>query len=274
MKPKVKYPVVVVHGIGNRDGKSKAGFSKALYESVLEISSGGGFEGSWIEAAWEGVNDKFDEKMKSIVHDICKALEKERLEIVGAPERSKWQRIWAALACAALPVAAQGIPDALDLVFDLSLYMGEPRGGKIRQLVINQILEHQECVLVGHSLGSLICYDLLATSVSTSRCLPVRALVTFGSPLQWIEEIRKAEDPSRIPINLSIPWSNLFYDEDPICQCNPLDEAMFLGVTNIKIPRPDGFTDVKGPLKAHTAYWTDPTVAKTIRDFCCESTAP
>lgn len=264
----VKYPVVVVHGIGGGDSKTKAGWSRLLRETVLSSQTEEEKTKHWVEAPWEGVNDNLDTQIRAIVGDICKAMKKEKEERLKAETLTKWQRFLAGFSCMILPYVGNKIPEALDFALDLPLYIGEPRGNKIRQIVLNKINETSDCVLVGHSLGSLICFDILSEAMRINKPLPVRAMVTFGSPLQWIEEMRKEEDISHVISEINIPWTNLYYPADPICRYKLLDEELFRGVRNIELKNPAGGSGIKGGLKSHTAYWNDSCVAEHIRNYC------
>jgi len=54
----------------------------------------------------------------------------------------------------------------------------------------------------------------------------------------------------------------MFYPNDPVCLSKPLDVNQFASVTNIELAATASIG-----LLAHTAYWSDVMVAKTIRDL-------
>ena len=62
-------------------------------------------------------------------------------------------------------------------------------------------------MLVGHSLGSVVAYDLLRRELAPR----VMALVTLGSPLAW-PRVRRALDAAASPADISRgeSWSNVF----------------------------------------------------------------
>lgn len=78
----------------------------------------------------------------------------------------------------------------VDLVGDVFVYRDEAGGAAIRALVRQTIDQNPNCVLVGHSLGSVVCFDILLEMMQQGLFKnknrsewPVKSLVTFGSPL-------------------------------------------------------------------------------------------
>ena len=58
-----EYSVVVVHGIGNGTGKAREHFSDDLKSLVSKECEG--VDAKWVEASWEGINDRLDEVIAS-----------------------------------------------------------------------------------------------------------------------------------------------------------------------------------------------------------------
>ena len=71
MGSEIKYPVVVVHGAGRGDAKTRIGYSTKLRDLVLEGFGQDEREGAWLEAPWEGVNDNLDAAIRKILQGIC-----------------------------------------------------------------------------------------------------------------------------------------------------------------------------------------------------------
>lgn len=271
MKPKVKYPVVVVHGVGGGDAKTRTGYSTKLRDRVFAGFTDAEKADAWLEAPWEGVNDNLDAAIRKILQGILDEAGRKNGKRLAKHVTSWWTKTKLFFGRTVLMAAKNVLPPLLDVLLDLPLYLDAVRSRKVRESVVNRIREVPDCVLVGHSLGSVICHDTLAEAVRDGAPLPVRALVTFGSPLQWIEELRQADDPAHRPGPLTIPWTNLFYRTDPICRHRPLRSDTFPGVVNVPLKRQPCCAGLWDSFTSHTAYWTDPTVAKTIRDYCCES---
>lgn len=78
----------------------------------------------------------------------------------------------------------------VDVVGDVFVYRNSSVGNDIRNLVRNVIEDNSNCILIGHSLGSVVCYDILSDMIEgglfrnkKKNDWPVRSLITFGSPL-------------------------------------------------------------------------------------------
>ena len=268
MNCRIKYPVVVVHGVGSGDAKTRTGYSTRLVDLVLKDFSREEKASYWLEAPWEGVNDNIDAAIKKILCDICSEAENVNGKRLVTHVSSLWAKSKLFCGRLALMLVRNVLPSLLDILLDLPLYIDASRSNKIRNAVIKRIKEVPNCVLVGHSLGSVICHDILSEATRNNTSLPVRALVTFGSPLQWIDEIRQAEDQTHRPEPIEIPWTNLFYRSDPICRYRALDPSSFPGVTNIELKPPKGMAGIRGSFKSHTAYWSDEVVAEYIQQYC------
>ncbi|PBB20400.1 alpha/beta hydrolase [Mesorhizobium sp. WSM4313] len=110
-------------------------------------------------------------------------------------------------------------------------------------------------IVVAHSLGSVVAYDVLRKAGS----LKVPTLVTIGCPL-GIRAIRTPLSPIAYPNNVSA-WFNA-YDTRDVVALNPLDSANF-AVT----PPIENYSGVKnGTSNRHgiSGYLGDPTVARRI----------
>ncbi|MCS7483814.1 hypothetical protein ACFFQW_38390 [Umezawaea endophytica] len=67
----------------------------------------------------------------------------------------------------------------------VSLYLRDTAVRERVQAVVQDAVTERTRVLVAHSLGSVVAYEMLAANPDW----PVRALVTFGSPLGWSPQV-------------------------------------------------------------------------------------
>src|SRR5262249_61401873 len=84
--------------------------------------------------------------------------------------------------------------------------------------IVSASLNESPCVVVGHSLGSVVAYAVLRTD---PRPLKVRAYVTVGSPLA-IRAIRDRLRPIGFPKPAVASWYNA-YDPKDVVALYPLD---------------------------------------------------
>lgn len=271
-----KYAAVVVHGICANNGTQQAGFSKPLSKLVYPVKSQAERDEYWKEAVWEKVTNAADDKIQDVVLQVMDLYDKtsywrdEKL----AQAKCWWQKIWPNvgyyLGRMLHIVTADIAKDLLDLTLDLPLYLGEPRGAKVRKVVTDKIKEAMAktdgVVLIGHSLGSVIAYDVAEENMKNGSPLNIKTLITMGSPLKWVTDIRRAEacesDPAT-PAKLALPgirWINIYDKEDPITLKDELPDTMFSDVENIEIASDNTF------IGAHTCYWTHGKVASIVRD--------
>lgn len=234
-------PVVVVHGIGFGTNQDRAGFSIELSRDVHEAArpvtrvgdleevksaAGAAPHGGiwWAEGLWESVNDHTD-KVTELALKAC---------IPGPP--ADWHA------------------KVLDLLGDVPLYLGS-HGEKIREVVKGVIRQFPGCILVGHSLGSVIVADILSEARFSDNfaSLPISGLITLGSPLNLLG-LRRPMAGQPFPFR----WYNLWYPPDPITLGKPLNTTQFPGVTNRKLNAGESF------VVAHTSYWSSVVVANVV----------
>ena len=280
-----EYGVVVVHGIGAGTGEARRDFSAKLKANVKKmVSSASGIV--WEEADWEGVNDDIDSIAERVVKRFCKKyikeavgdLRREKCKRQHTTSESLKQRIAEFIKCVyhkfrsfcscvkycAVCVCNEHLPDVIDAAIDLPLYMQNPKQGEIRAKVREAIskaeLRAKKVILVGHSLGSVIAFDVAVAELADNKSSRLAALVTMGSPLNWVSEIRRAEACGNMetPRIKSIPWINFWDPEDPVPEFMELDRKVFHDVQNIKVE------SKKKLISAHCNYWNDKDVAQTI----------
>lgn len=247
-----RLPVVVVHGIGYGTNQDRAGFSLELstdvHESVRPVTRVGAFEkvqsasgdapGNgiwWTEGLWETVNDHVD-KVTETALKAC---------IPGPP--------------------ADWFGKVLDLLGDVPLYLG-PHGDRIRAVVKQVIQLFPGCIVVGHSLGSVIVADILSEARATDNfaSLPVSGLITLGSPLNLLGMRRPMAGDGPFPFR----WYNLWYPPDPVTLGKPLNTSQFPGVTNRKLNAGESF------VVAHTSYWSSVAVANVVYQLSVKGGTP
>ncbi|MHC4955568.1 MAG: hypothetical protein ACYTGZ_17085 [Planctomycetota bacterium] len=240
-----RLPVVVVHGVGSGENQDRAGFSLNLARGVNEAPR--------------------PVKRVGLVPDESGALEHVRR--TESPRGILWEEaLWESdnaaidqtvgvLLAARFPGISLVLEPALDVLVDVPAYLIPAQGRRIRASVRNVIKAHPNCVVVAHSLGSMIAVDILreAQLKDDFASLPVSALVTLGSPLAWLGQ-RKAPDPGGFPFR----WLNYYYPQDPVNLNRGLPRSVAPGAKNRKLGAHEGF------VVSHVAYWTSSAVANAV----------
>lgn len=260
-------PVIAVHGIGAGTGTERKGFSNDLKKLAYKDNPTASC--SWYECVWEDLNDAIDDRVGGIVKELLKSYRLPwKLDAQG-----RWGRIGqgAKIVCVNILLAIGGdyLNKGLDLGSDFMLYLDSDHGQKIRDRLKKQILDlsakHPEGIaLVAHSLGSVIAYDVVAEAVRVKQPLPIKQLITFGSPLDWTFKLRKTENKRECvytSIGRTTRWTNFYYKEDYVSIHAPLPTTQFPAVENRLLKLPKG----ESALGSHTAYWKDETFAAEIR---------
>jgi hypothetical protein len=281
-----KLAVVVVHGIGAGQGRDRQEFSLSLKRNVEKrLPSDANLV--WEEANWEVLNDAIDLVIEYVIKNNCERYAKKTEDALGRLEKkpnlwceSKYRLIKFLGKCISkikammlksktkgLAAMEKYIPDIIDAAIDLPLYMQSPKQEQIRKVVRDAIKRAKgnadKVILVGHSLGSVIAFDVAAEELNENGSGNLAALVTMGSPLKWVTEIRAAESNGKdvVPRIKSIPWINFWDLADPVPEQEELDTKIFLGVDN---------REVKSRLDlvaAHCSYWNNAEIAETIADM-------
>lgn len=195
----------------------------------------------------------------------------------------------------------------VDFFGDVVLYASSDQKSKffpIRQKILEEgvkkvkhileKLDYNEIVLAGHSLGSVIAYDILdrlnkEMNVNASlreHAVRLKGLVTFGSPLDKIafffdEKIDRSKQGIRYAIvsqlhgfkrvpaeeeNLRnglkayfehVKWLNFWTKGDPVCD----SLSVYRDVANEEVTLP---FKTKNPLACHGFYWQSPFMYQRI----------
>jgi hypothetical protein len=106
--------------------------------------------------------------------------------------------------------------------YDVFLYLTIP---VIRQEIdkaVKSTFNTEPCVVVGHSLGSIVSYNILRESSTLNAC----KFITVGSPL-GINAVKKyLKTPIKMPDSVKNGWFN-GYDERDVVALKPLDKKYF-----------------------------------------------
>ena len=133
--------------------------------------------------------------------------------------------------------------------------------GRIETGVLEAIHSDEPTVVVSHSLGTVVAYDLVRREAKP-RKWNITNFITVGSPL-GVTKIRQTLSPISYPVAVG-PWFNA-YDERDVVALYPLQTPYF-DVSPASIANKN---DVKnGTENRHgiSGYLNDPEVAKRIYD--------
>jgi hypothetical protein len=138
-------------------------------------------------------------------------------------ERGPQNWAWVQAVIRAIDRNAGSVSQSTIEQFMRDVYLYTARAGVRDEIdrIVGPALNETPCVVIGHSLGSVVAYNLLRTD---RRALKVQAYITVGSPLA----IRAVRDQLR-PIGFPAPakaWYNA-YDPKDVVALYPLDAANF-----------------------------------------------
>lgn len=158
-----------------------------------------------------------------------------------------------------------GMPTVAAFTRDVYHYLNNPGIQTPIENGVRSALEGRgECVVVGHSLGSIVAFDVIARA-GTPRDWSVPAYITVGSPLAMgpiKEKLRPLERPAEV-----ITWFNA-YDPEDVVALHPLDAKHFPVTPEVEnFDGVDNFTDNQHGI---IGYLSDPTVARRIYDALTE----
>lgn len=142
---------------------------------------------------------------------------------VNPTEKGPQNWAWVQAIIRAINRNAGGVSQSFIEKFMRDVYLYTTQSGvrdAIDNIVASDIIE-SPCVIIGHSLGSVVAYHVLRTD---RRALDVRAFVTVGSPL-GIRAIRDRFRPIGFPSKTKL-WYNAFDPRDVVA-LYPLDAANF-----------------------------------------------
>ncbi|MBN2717195.1 MAG: hypothetical protein JXX14_15185 [Deltaproteobacteria bacterium] len=250
-----KRPVSFIHGIQIGGDANVTGYSKRLQGGIRTRDKVTLADDQIHETLWADVSEAVTEKYEKLAKLIGDAL------------------------LARIPLAGNGLKAAVDLLGDVVVYRNSEHAKKIRKRVREQL--PQNSVVVAHSLGSVIAFDILQEDIEDGKyksadrnTWPFHSLITFGSPLNLKMFFR--DNDSHRNKNFSkdfgawFYWYNLSDRHDPIVSGNVLgisktpmleqryqDHAPHL---NVK----DGFINTGYHISAHMNYWSHPIVTARV----------
>jgi hypothetical protein len=140
-------------------------------------------------------------------------------------------------------------------VGDILLY--QSRGAEVRQFIADKITHGTPPVtVIAHSLGGIASVDLLALANAPT----VSRLITVGSQAPLLYEIGalfSLKPPQGLPSGFP-PWLNLYDRSDFLSY---VASRLFPTAKDVEVESGQPFPD------SHGAYFTNPEVWQTIRDF-------
>jgi hypothetical protein len=141
----------------------------------------------------------------------------------NATERGPQNWAWVQAIIRAIDRNAGGASQSAIEQLMRDVYLYTTRAGVRDEIdrIVGPALNETPCVVIGHSLGSVVAYNVLRTD---RRALKVQAYVTVGSPLA-IRAIRDQLRPIAFPA-VAKAWYNAFDPRDVVA-LYPLDAANF-----------------------------------------------
>lgn len=195
-------------------------------------------------------------------------------------------------------IAGWVVQQAVDLVGDVAIALSEGPvyeeiKAKFREKIIESYTEGEPLFVVAHSLGTIYAFDVINEMMKEGdfflpnqpETRPVLGLITLGSPLALDLFERDWQDMTNlVPAGQGIdddfrlfPWRNYWDPTDPVVSGSlvglPWNELKFKEKYGDKPydlgwdSRSRSVITGKAHLLAHTAYWTDPSVALGIRQI-------
>ena len=175
----------------------------------------------------------------------------------GPQERGVENSRWVHAIARALDRTPLGTSTISLITHDVSVYLTNRNIRRQIDAIVAEPLQAGPCVVVAHSLGSVVAYNVLCSRPAE---LDVRAFVTVGSPL-GLQSVRKQLDaPLRMPPAVQ-GWFNA-RDPRDIVATRPLDATTFaiqppiVGKSNVS-----NHTDNRHGIEG---YLNDPDVARKI----------
>ncbi|MGW2998004.1 hypothetical protein ACWDA9_42445, partial [Streptomyces sp. NPDC001193] len=103
----------------------------------------------------------------------------------------------------------------------------EELGAQIRKVVRTEIERSGARVLIAHSLGSVIAYDMVQRRELQEP--GIHTLITCGSPLGWLTVRRALPHDSHLAVPESLAWHNFHAGGDPVTAGGGLAHAVTSG---------------------------------------------
>jgi hypothetical protein len=142
---------------------------------------------------------------------------------------------------------------------DVHAYIGNTNVRQIIDGMVEKRITGASCVVVGHSLGSVVGYNVLRKLGASTKAV---RYVTLGSPLAIKPIRRRVQQPLAMPAGIK-DWLNAYDDRDVVA-LRPLDAKSFpikppiVNKSDVK-----NYTDNRHGI---VGYLDDPVVAKWIHE--------
>lgn len=235
----VELAVVIVHGIGNH----QPGYSSSFQELLRAKLPTAHFE----EVVWSDLGSMLGLRERESADERAarEALEREFDQAVAAARASRTEATEAARIDQESAVA-RGYLGPIARYEYLSPAERDQIQARVRDVLDWALLNADHTVLIGHSLGSVIGFDVLDRLNATEATRRVDLLCTLGSPLAKFVFLGHAGRSKRRPAIVA-NWRNIYSPRDVIA--NALD-GPYDGVSDLPIG-----TSLL-PWSAHSAYWS------------------
>jgi pimeloyl-ACP methyl ester carboxylesterase len=140
---------------------------------------------------------------------------------------------------------------------DVAVYLTYPRvQAEIDDIVATEVGD-DDFVIVGHSLGTVVGYNVLRSAAMTPKC---SAFITVGSPLGISGVSKRLKTPLTSPVEAG-RWLNAF-DPTDVVALHPLDQRHFN--VNPAVENYDGVKNFTDNRHGIAGYLADPVVAARI----------
>lgn len=124
---------------------------------------------------------------------------------------------------------------------------------------VMKVISDEHCVVVGHSLGTIVSYNILRDTTTLNVC----KFITIGSPL-GINAVKKhLKTPIKMPDCIKNGWFNAYDDRDVVA-LNPLNQQHFN--INPSIKNKNDVNNQTSNRHGIEGYLNDKVVAKEIYD--------
>lgn len=145
---------------------------------------------------------------------------------------------------------------AMSVVLDVILYFATDYGKEIRTKVRNEIEKlNKPPVLMGHSLGSVILFDILKEDADKNK-FNYTDFLTAATPLGLFRPNGDITDTDK-----KINWVNMYDPGDLVGFWNPLVRKGYTCPFDTRIKTSEF------PFYSHVKYWTSSTVADELVDM-------
>ncbi len=215
-----------------------------------------------VSAMGSGENDAYSRFMVSVLTEVQKNASLSDAEIrsemdsdVGAMGPENWE--WVQAIVKVLDKRFPGLTSLTFEVFlrDVFLYLTSRTMRRKINKIIEAELTNEPTVVVSHSLGTVVCYDIL----KDRNFQNVKGLITLGSPL-GIKGVSGHLGLLR-HVSPKREWLNA-YDERDIVALNPLDEEYF--PVNPRISNNNRLKNKTDNRHGIVGYLDDPSIARKI----------